>query len=563
MPRSRLARPRTAWTARLRRPRRLPRYSLVGLTGALLFGSASFTPSLLPRSWYWQGIVDGISAAFGYAVGVLLLWVARELTPWRLSARAVRHLWFAFVGAAVPLVALTLWLGQRWQYQVHVLTGTPPPSSSTWLPILVLSLAVLAALVAVARMLRRLVGVVARWLGRRLPEALASPLAFLLVTLLIVGLTNEVVWRAMVRAADDISAAVNDQTNQGTTRPLAVQRSGSPASLVSWESLGRQGRDFVGSGPTPTDLTAFSGLPAQVPVRVYAGLDSATTTRQRAALAVRELRRAGGFDREVLVVATATGTGVVDPEGADALEYMYNGDTAIVTMQYSYLPSGIALLLGQEEAEIAGRALFDRVHAAWSALPPGRRPTLLVTATSLGVAGSEAAFSDVADLRRRTDGVVWSGPPSFDPLHQRFVEGRDPGSPEWMPVYDEGRIVRFAARPRDLTAPDAVWSRSRVVYLQNGSDPVVRWSPSLLFEKPDWLDEPRPPDVSQDMFWFPFVTFWQVTADLPSTYEVTPGHGHHYRELYADAWAAVAPPVGWGRTDTTRLRERLSRIDYE
>jgi uncharacterized membrane protein len=102
-----------------------------------------------------------------------------------------------------------------------------------------------------------------------------------------------------------------------------------------------------------------------------------------------------------------------------------------------------------------------------------------------------------------------------------------------------------------------------VVYLQNGSDPVVLWSPSLLFEKPEWLSGPRAPDVSPDMFWFPFVTFWQVTADLPSTYAVTPGHGHHYREIYANAWAAVAPPAGWTAEDTDRLRERLSHIWYE
>jgi uncharacterized membrane protein len=179
------------------------------------------------------------------------------------------------------------------------------------------------------------------------------------------------------------------------------------------------------------------------------------------------------------------------------------------------------------------------------------------------VIGSESAFHGLADIRRRADGVVWTGTPSFSPMHQRFVDDRDAGSPQWLPVYDEGRVVRFAANPEDLARPGTRWRRPRVVYLQNGSDPVVLWSPSLMFQRPDWLSEPRPPDVSPDMLWFPVVTFWQVTADLPSTYEVTPGHGHHYRELYADAWAAVAPPPGWTAADTTRLRERLSRIEYD
>jgi uncharacterized membrane protein len=57
------------------------------------------------------------------------------------------------------------------------------------------------------------------------------------------------------------------------------------------------------------------------------------------------------------------------------------------------------------------------------------------------------------------------------------------------------------------------------------------------------------------MFWMPVVTFWQVTADLPIALSAPPGHGHSYRELFVNAWAAVAPPPGWGPEDTDRLRQ--------
>ena len=81
-----------------------------------------------------------------------------------------------------------------------------------------------------------------------------------------------------------------------------TERSGSPASLVPWDDLGLQGRNFVGTGPTPEQLQAFSGRPAKEPVRAYVGLASGSDVTDRAALAVRDLERAGGFDRSVLVV---------------------------------------------------------------------------------------------------------------------------------------------------------------------------------------------------------------------------------------------------------------------
>lgn len=43
----------------------------------------------------------------------------------------------------------------------------------------------------------------------------------------------------------------------------------------------------------------------------------------------------GGFDRDVLGVFTATGTGWINPNVSDALEYLYSGDTAEILMQYS------------------------------------------------------------------------------------------------------------------------------------------------------------------------------------------------------------------------------------
>jgi uncharacterized membrane protein len=250
----------------------------------------------------------------------------------------------------------------------------------------------------------------------------------------------------------------------------------------------------------------------------------------------------------------------VDPAAADSLEYVMGGDTAMVAMQYSYLPSWLSFLVDQAKARDAGRALFDEVYGEWAALPEQTRPRLFVFGESLGTFGGEAAFSGIADIGNRTDGVLWAGPPNFNELWRGLVEDREAGSPERLPVYEDGRQVRFADEAPDLDRPPGPWDEPRVVYLQNASDPIVWWSPRLILHRPDWLREEPGPDVSPSAVWLPFVTFWQVTADMVFSVGVPDGHGHRYQADYVDAWVQLARPPGWTDDDTQRLRP-LVRYD--
>ena len=101
--------------------------------------------------------------------------------------------------------------------------------------------------------------------------------------------------------------------DDGVEKPDDPLATGSSESLVAWDSLGRHGKNFVVGGPTQGDLSEFHGGPAVRPLRVYVGLGSAETPQHRAKLALRELKRVGGFDRSVLIVATPTGTGWLAP----------------------------------------------------------------------------------------------------------------------------------------------------------------------------------------------------------------------------------------------------------
>jgi uncharacterized membrane protein len=308
-----------------------------------------------------------------------------------------------------------------------------------------------------------------------------------------------------------------------------------------------------------SDITKLTHHPAMEPVRIYAGLASADGADAQAALAVKDLQRAGGFQRKNLLVVTTTGSGWVDPALVDTFEYLSNGDCATVAIQYSYLPSWISYLVDQSKALAAGRALFDAVYGVWAKLPQGDRPKLYVAGESLGSFGGEAAFTGENDLANRTSGALFAGPPNFNTLFREFSDHRDPGSPEVQPVYQDGRIVRFTNDASTGIPPKGKpWEGSRILYMLHPSDPIVWWSPHLIFSEPDWISEPPGKDVLKGIFWVPFVTFWEITADLPFSTGVPAGHGHKYTGEYVDGWDAVMQPSGVTAQDLASLRKIIT-----
>jgi uncharacterized membrane protein len=545
------------WTFQRTR-RYLGSFRLAGLTGALACYCLSLTPSLLPRVWYMQAVMSGITAAIGYAIGVFAGWLLSSLIPWRPGIGVRRAARWALAAAAVVLVPLFGVEGARWEHRVQELTGADQPSEGRYVFVVLVTVLIATAVLMVARGIRWLVRLVARLIGRVIPPAEAIAIAVLVVCVVLVFLATGVLSRAALGAADSVFGDLDNSTAAGVVQPDSALRSGSPDSLVPWSTLGRQGRTFVAGGPTTAQISAFTGEPAMEPVRVYAGLKSADSIAAEARLAVSELDRTGAFGRKVIVVATTTGTGWVNPAMIDPVEYMYGGDTAVAAIQYSYLPSWISFIANKAPAQEAGRDLFDDVYDRWLQLPAEHRPELVVLGESLGSFGGETAFSGTDDIRDRASGVLWVGPTNSNTLWSRFTAARDLGSPEWRPVYEGGKTVRFANSPADLASAEG-WQRPRVVYLQNASDPIVWWSWQLAFHKPAWLNGQRAPDVSTSMQWYPLVTFWQVVGDLALSTAVPAGHGHSYGMLEgASAWASIIPPPGWTPERTAALARQLA-----
>lgn len=526
------------------------------LLGALLF-AFSLTPSLIPRPLGLQGAISGLSLTAGYAIGSGLgaLWAYLGLPE--LAGRPRRLARWA-AGAASALVAATfMWHAPGWQDAVRAQMEMPPTGDGQPLAVAAIAAAVFAAALALARLFRQTFRFLAQRLQRFVPPRVSSLLGVAVALLLFWGVIDGVLVTLALRAADRSYQEVDALIDSEHERPEVPVRTGSPISPVAWQDLGRQGRSFVASGPRAADLEAFLGEAAPTPIRVYIGLNAAATPEERARLALEELRRTDAFERSVLILATPTGSGWVDPAAVNAVEYLHRGDTATVTAQYSYLPSPLALMMEGEYGAETARALFEAVYGHWTALPEDERPALYLHGLSLGALNSDRSF-DVYDIVQDPfDGVLWSGPPFRSETWRTVTRRREPGSPAWLPTFRDGEVVRFMNQHTGLEAAQGDWGPFRIAFLQYASDPVTFLAPSTLYRRPAWLEEPRGPDVSGELRWYPVVTLLQLAADIAAG-DAPPGHGHTYAAAdYVDAWFALTEPEGWSREELARLREHL------
>ncbi|WP_129645303.1 alpha/beta-hydrolase family protein [Peristeroidobacter agariperforans] len=544
------------------------RPTLSGSSLALLFWFQSLTPTLIPRSWHKQVVIGAICLAIGYGIGAL----AGRCVHWLIesSARSSgdvirRYSWIILSSAWLVGIVLGAgqWLG--WQNQQRHFMGMP--TIVWWHALLMGALSPFAGvlLVLVGRSIANGVAAGGRFIRRRVPVVVSVSAAALLIVALGILLVRGAPLRALATA---IHSPVNERTTEGIEAPESPSVSGSKKSFVAWDTLGRMGRDFVATATTEQQLHQFHGVDAQIadPVRVYVGVRTRDSAAARAELAVRELERAGGFDRKVLVVWVPTGTGWMVPNATAALEFLHRGDTAIVAVQYSFLPSLFAVFVDAGLANEAGIALFTAVRARWLELPRKRRPKLILFGKSLGAAGVEAPFvgqaaaSSVANMVAGTDGVLMAGAQQNNPIRSQLARERDPGSPLWQPVFDGGRSVRFLNRDPQQPAVDAEWAAPRVVYLQHTADPVVLWSVHALWWPPPWMAEPRGFEVPDATRWFPIVSVVQAVGDMLDQLGPPAGFGHDYSTEYVRGWAAVVPPEGWTPTDTERLEKFIDDL---
>lgn len=544
--------------------------SFLGVIAALAMYAVSVSPSLMARSWAWHAVASGILVACGYVAGVVVQNVAQlviRLTGLTISASEPVELGFRIgIGALFALWWIYAVIqSYRRARKAAALVSMPGETFGEYL-------LGTAGAVVVSWMLLRIVGALNGlcWmliasLDAHMPRPAAIVVSMVILFAIMFFLTSKVILRGGIGFFRRKAEQLNMRTARGIYQPVVPERSASPASSVTWESVGGQGRVFLGRGPSRLDIAQVCGGVAMEPIRVYSGMPTGGSgIEQAAATVVAELHRTGAFDRAVILIAASTGSGWVDEWQVQPLEFLTRGNCATASLQYSYVPSALNRLTGLEPAQEASAALFAAVRAELDLMDEADRPALFVCGESLGAFASQSVFESFEDVLARVDGALWVGTPSFTPMHAALTAARHKGSPEVAPVVNNARRVRFVNEPSDLRTDLygrelGPWGFPRVVYAQHPSDPVVWWTNKLIWTQPDWLRERAGRDVSLNVEFTRFATYIQVLADLPVAGTAPGGHGHTYHEELIPLWRGI---LGFDRLfDEAPVHPRLAALD--
>ena len=557
--------------------RRLPPSFRAGLAGAEVATWGAVSPSLLPHSWWATaanvGVLQGMGHGFA-TVASQALRPVRSDEPQSLLPGPVR---LAMTGVTAGVFVTSL---RRRAHQEKLVESDEKFKVSPQILGITLGTLGYGVVLLVGDAIQTFIDAINELLGKKLPPVASWPLAIAGGGALLILVGDQMVVRRFAVRVSRQAQELDREFMRGADQPKRPERSGSPDSAVDWNTMGRQGRAVVAGGPRKEDIERLVDGGAMEPIRIFVGLDTerdqAPDFEEMAAVAIKEMHRTGAFERSHIAVMSAAGTGWINDFHTSGFEFVTRGDSAVVAMQYSYLPSAYSYVADRKNPVHSSRVLIEAIRSELQKLDPEKRPKLYVGGESLGAYGVSDAFETVEEFLEHTSGGVFTGTPGFASNHSYLTRHREKGSPQRLPLIDGGRHVRFTAHPAHLRHDFRgdtyanTWEEPRFVFAQHASDPVVWWEPSLAWKAPDWLREPgsrgEPAPAAQHldaldtMRWMPLVTFWQVGIDqLPSKDYPSP-HGHNYHDETVAYWNAVVHGAGDDADDAALSRPELVRV---
>jgi uncharacterized membrane protein len=483
----------------------------------------------LVRQAGWRSAVTALGSLLFTGTG----WAADQLDTRLGTGGRLRRL-----PLAVP-VGLLVAAGVEWQRRRRLpdVSTDPEEVRASLLASLGIGVGVSTGLAVLAVGEERLASGIDRALARRVPgsEGLWRVVGHGVV-LAGVGVAGSALWTRAMQRVESAALTVDPLlAHEADNRWTLDTCSGSGQSLVSWESLGREGRRHVITAVRPEPLETrppgvpdlsiptVTGRPAVAsPVQVYVGLDAAPTAAERVGLALAEMDRTRAWDRKLIMLVSPTGTGYVNYCAVAATEYLTRGDVATVTLQYSKRPSPLSLgkIAGAREQN---RLLWSKIAARVRDLPPERRPRLVLFGESLGAHTSQDVFLHWGTLGLQALGIdraLWVGTPySSGWMQEVTLSGRDDTDDETLAVVND--IEQFEALPPGRR--DAV----RYVLLSHDNDGVTKFGSDLIMRPPGWLrqapagvqevDPYSPRGVPASMRWRPVTTFFQLLVDMKNS----------------------------------------------
>lgn len=542
--------------------------SPTGLVVASVGFAAALTPSMLPRPLIFLILLAVLGTVVGYGIGASAGWLGRK-TRWQPGVPR----WVPIilpVAAWLPSLAFAP-IAIGWQAEQQSALAMPAALPSTLL-LLVLTAILATLFLLLGRCLRLATNAMAdailrtRPLARRLKgkdeqhqrtAVRFARLGTAVVAILLAFGLLQGGFALLVQSYDQVNADTSGQSEAN----LGLN-SGSSQSRVPWSTLGREGRYFVGNTLPAAEISEITERPAAIPLRLYVGMQQADTPQARTDLALAELDRSGAWDRDYLAIIAVTGTGWVDPDAINSLEIVTNGEIASIAVQYTAVPSWIGFVIDPDSTQAQNANTIQAVLSAWRARPADRRPTLILFGESLGAFGSQAAWpvgSTPEEVTREIRHIVWIGPPSGSRLWKQWQADRTAG-PAWQPIIGDGKTARVFINDVELTLARPLTGPA-ITFSAHPNDPVVYWSPDLLFSKPEWMN-PLGPGVDPHLRYFPIITFLALGLDLISG-GGPPEVGHNYSGDIGPAVALTVAPSWWTPAMTQELQQALPGLHYQ
>lgn len=347
--------------------------------------------------------------------------------------------------------------------------------------------------------------------------------------------------------------------------PTAPEITGSPASGIRWSTQSRESRRWLTEALTPSIIESVMQEPGKQPIRVYASTAGSATDEERVAVLLSELERTNAYDRKVLALFSATGSGYVNYVASETLEFLTRGDCASACIEYSVLPSALSLNLvplGTRQTRLVVDGIVQRLLA----MKPEDRPQFVLFGESLGSQVSQAMFVDegVDGLKAvALDSAVWIGTPSASKWRKQLWGDRS--------IIDIPTVgPQEAYLPRSILdwheLPQSEKDKVRYLLLQNADDPIPKFGSDLAWKQPDWLGPYRPYGSPQGTIWVPILTFIMTFFDMLNALAPTPGifaeGGHDYRveipEALRQVWRLEATDEQMARVQKALRTRELS-----
>lgn len=200
---------------------------------------SSLTPTLLPRTFLTQGVLSGFGLAAGYGIGVFGQWLYMYLElPAPRGLRAAKLL--AAVGCLV-VAGIFLRRAAQWQNSIRKLIGLQLVDSAHPLKVGLLALMTFALLVALARLFQLTFRFVSTGVNRYAPRKVSNVVGIIASVALFWSIISGVLFRVALHLADSSYQQYDALVETETVRPTDPYKTGSSASLLDWNELGRAG----------------------------------------------------------------------------------------------------------------------------------------------------------------------------------------------------------------------------------------------------------------------------------------------------------------------------------